>query len=55
MKVMQLPKTSSKLCEYINREDSSLQYKTIIPCNLYGRYDKYDPNIYMIPAVIKNP
>ena len=46
--------TSSKLCEYINREDSSFQYKTIIPCNLYGRYDKFDPkHSHMIPAVIK--
>ena len=46
--------TSSKLCEYINKEDSSFQYKTIIPCNLYGRYDKFDPkHSHMIPAVIK--
>tara|TARA_B100000963_G_C22638349_1_gene678909 strand:- start:2649 stop:3578 length:930 start_codon:yes stop_codon:yes gene_type:complete len=46
--------TSTKLCELINKEDSSFQYKTIIPCNLYGRYDKFDPKYsHMIPAVIK--
>lgn len=46
--------TSTRLCEYIHREDSSYQYKTIIPCNLYGRYDKFDPkHSHMIPAVIK--
>lgn len=46
--------TSTRLCEYINKEDSSCQYKTIIPCNLYGRYDKFDPkHSHMLPAVIK--
>lgn len=46
--------TTAKLCEYITREDSSFQYKTLIPCNLYGRWDKYDPqHSHMVPAVIK--
>jgi GDP-L-fucose synthase len=45
---------SAKLCEYISKEDSSKNYKTIIPCNLYGRYDKYDPRYsHLIPAVIR--
>jgi GDP-L-fucose synthase len=42
------------LCEYISREDATKQYRTIIPCNLYGRHDKFDPkHSHMIPAVIK--
>jgi len=46
--------TSTRLCEYINREDSSCHYKTVIPCNLYGRYDKFDPkHSHMLPAVIR--
>jgi len=46
--------TSTRLCEYIHREDASYQYKTVIPCNLYGRFDKFDPkHSHMIPAVIK--
>ncbi len=46
--------TSTRLCEYINREDSSFKYKTVIPCNLYGKYDKFDPkHSHMLPAVIK--
>ena len=46
--------TSTRLCEYINKEDKTFQYKTIIPCNLYGRYDKFDPkHSHMLPAVIK--
>ncbi len=45
---------STRLCEYINREDESFLYKTVIPCNLYGKYDKFDPeHSHMIPAVIK--
>ena len=45
---------STRLCEYIHREDAAYQYKTVIPCNLYGRFDKFDPkHSHMIPAVIK--
>lgn len=45
---------STRLCEYILRENSEYHYKTIIPCNLYGRYDKFDPkHSHMLPAVIK--
>jgi len=45
---------STRLCEYINREDNTYLYKTVIPCNLYGKYDKFDPeHSHMIPAVIR--
>ena len=45
---------STRLCEYICKEDSTRLYKTIIPCNLYGRFDKFDPNhSHMIPAVVR--
>ena len=45
---------STRLCEYINREDESFLYKTAIPCNLYGKYDKFNPeHSHMIPAVIR--
>ena len=46
--------TSTRLCEYINRENESCLYKTIIPCNLYGKYDKFNPkHSHMLPAVIR--
>jgi GDP-L-fucose synthase len=46
--------TSTRLCEYICKENPQRKYKTIIPCNLYGRFDKFDPNhSHMIPAVIR--
>ncbi len=45
---------STRLCEYINKEDDSFNYKTIIPCNLYGRFDKFESkHSHMIPAVVR--
>lgn len=45
---------STKLCEYVNKKNAEFKYKTVIPCNLYGRYDKFDlVYSHMIPAVIK--
>ncbi len=44
---------TARLCEYIIREDASYQYKTLIPCNIYGRYDKFDPaHSHLVPAII---
>jgi GDP-L-fucose synthase len=44
---------TARFCDYIGREDSSYQYKTLIPCNLYGRYDKFDPQrSHLLPAII---
>ncbi|MEP0638093.1 MAG: GDP-L-fucose synthase [Roseobacter sp.] len=44
---------ATRLCEYIRREDQDAQYKTLIPCNLYGPHDKFDPkNSHLIPAII---
>jgi len=44
----------TRLCEYINKENPDFLYKTVIPCNLYGRYDNFDPKrSHMIPAVIR--
>lgn len=43
----------AKLCEYMHRQYGA-NYKTLIPCNLYGRFDKFsDQYSHMIPAVIK--
>ena len=42
-----------RLCQYIRKEDPSYNYKTLIPCNLYGRFDKFDPkNSHLLPAII---
>jgi GDP-L-fucose synthase len=45
---------ATRLCEYIVKENPELQYKTVIPCNLYGKYDKFSPeHSHLVPAVIK--
>ena len=43
-----------KICEYVSNEDRSLEFKTLIPCNLYGKYDKFDEQTaHMIPSIIR--
>lgn len=44
---------TARLCKYLMCEDPSYQYKTLIPCNIYGRYDKFDPvHSHLVPAII---
>ena len=45
---------TAKLCSYCSQESAGeLQYKTLIPCNLYGKYDKFDGvKSHMIPAAL---
>ena len=44
---------ATRLCEYIRREDPDANYKTLIPCNLYGPHDKFDPkHSHLVPAII---
>lgn len=44
---------ATRLCQYIRREDETAQYKTLIPCNLYGRHDKFDPkHSHLLAAII---
>lgn len=43
----------TRLCQYITSQYPGKEYKTLVPCNLYGKYDKFDPqNSHMIPAII---
>jgi GDP-L-fucose synthase len=45
---------TQRLAAYIKREDNNFEYKTIVPCNLYGKWDKFDPKqSHMLPAVIR--
>ncbi|TDT75570.1 GDP-L-fucose synthase [Litoreibacter halocynthiae] len=43
-----------RLCEYIRKQRPELQYKTLIPCNLYGPYDNFHPEkSHLLPAIIR--
>ena len=45
---------AQRLCSYIRKEDASFLYKTLVPCNLYGRHDKFEPeHSHLVPAVIR--
>lgn len=45
---------AQRFCQYINTEKNNTNYKTIIPCNLFGKYDKFDNEWgHMIPSVIR--
>lgn len=44
----------AKYCEYITKKNMGYNYITLIPCNLYGKGDKFDSlNSHMIPNVIR--
>lgn len=44
----------ARLCQYVNREDPGFRYKTLIPSNLYGLYDNFDPvRSHLVPAIIR--
>ena len=45
---------ATRLCQYYQSSGVHGQYKTLIPCNIYGLYDSFsDTKSHMIPAVIK--
>lgn len=45
--------TALRLCEFISKRSDKINYKTLIPCNLYGPHDKFDlSSAHLIPAII---
>lgn len=43
----------AKLCDFISNKYEGYNYKSIIPCNLYGKWDCFDlQRSHMIPAAI---
>ena len=43
-----------RYCKYLTNKNKSLNYKTLIPCNIYGKYDNFHPEFsHMIPGVIR--
>lgn len=44
---------ATRLCQYIQNENSALVYKSLVVCNLYGRYDKFcESNSHLLAAII---
>lgn len=45
--------TVQRACQYASK-NKDFQYKTYIPCNLFGRWDHYDPEkSHLLPAIIR--
>lgn len=43
-----------KLCAYAREAHSGLEYKSIIPCNIFGPYDNFHPvRAHLLPAIIR--
>ncbi len=43
----------ARLCDFVSRGEG-VSYKTLIPCNLYGLHDKFDPKVsHLLPAIIR--
>jgi len=44
----------ARLCAFVSEENPELAYKTLMPCNLYGLHDKFDPKVsHLVPAIIR--
>ncbi len=44
----------ARLCAFVSEENAQLSYKTLMPCNLYGLHDKFDPKVsHLVPAIIR--
>lgn len=45
---------TARLCDYVSRSSPDLAYKTLIPCNIFGVHDKFDPAVsHLLPAIIR--
>lgn len=43
----------ARLCEFLSQQNGDRHYKTLIPCNIYGRFDSFDPaKSHLLPAII---
>ncbi len=42
-----------RLCDYLSKKDHSLNYKTLIPCNIYGKFDSFQKSkSHLLPSII---
>jgi GDP-L-fucose synthase len=45
---------ATRLCQYLRRQEPALDYKTLIPCNLYGRHDHFQPTrSHLVAAALR--
>ena len=45
---------SQRLCQYYCRDNFNSFYKTLIPCNIYGKYDSFkEKDAHLLPSIIR--
>ena len=45
---------TTKLCQYISKENPNMHYKTLIPCNIYGKHDNFNlETAHLLPSIIQ--
>ena len=45
---------TTKLCQFIRTENSNMYYKTLIPCNVYGKHDNFNlETAHLLPSIIQ--
>ena len=45
---------SQRLCQYYTQENIDSNYKTLIPCNIYGKYDSFkEEDSHLVPSIIR--
>ena len=42
-----------KLCTYISNEYKDYQYTTVVPSNIFGKWDNFGSDAHMLPSIIK--
>lgn len=45
---------AARLCQYLRRQEPALQYRSLIPCNLYGRHDHFEADrSHLVAAALR--
>ena len=45
---------SQRLCQYYTQNNIDSNYKTLIPCNIYGKYDSFkEEDSHLVPSIIR--
>ena len=43
-----------RLCKYYSQENITSHFKTLIPCNIYGKYDSFkEEDAHLVPSIIR--
>ena len=45
---------TTKLCQFISNQNPNMHYKTLIPCNIFGKHDNFNlETAHLLPSIIQ--